>query len=288
MAAMKTVRAVVWAASVSLLLATAPAAAQDEGMDDEETLIQADPEAGLGDEPEAQGELDDGPAPVAGGSSTPQPLWASLYFRMPIVPAFMLELLLDSAPTIVDPAFGATFARRSDDGFSWQLGLGYSSYSFEGPFRAKNDPDQDTEWLESDLGLLHLTGSMLWSTSFLDGMLALEYGIGLDIGIVLGELRRSEARALGNGEYEKCQTPGWQGDFVYCATNPTGGTAAYDENGEHYNVVEENVPPAAVVPMLPHLALRFVPHERVQIKLEFAYSVFQFWWGMSAGFGFGA
>jgi len=119
--------------------------------------------------------------------------------------------------------------------------------------------------------------------------------LGLDMGIVTGELKRTEAfRATPGGAFGPCTgvlnpailapsgTP-------YCNVALRNGvpvtTNNFDELGEQYGVIETRVPPVALMPALPEIALRFTPHRNVAIKLEAAYGVFQFWFGLSAAYG---
>ena len=93
------------------------------------------------------------------------------------------------------------------------MGIGYQSFAFSGPFRTKGGDPNDTEWVESSLGLVHLTGSILWEAKFAE-QLAFQYGVGLDLGIVTGELKRTEAyqnaeRQL--GQVHRASAPG-----IYC------------------------------------------------------------------------
>jgi hypothetical protein len=209
------------------------------------------------------------------------------YFRYVFVPAFMLELFLEEAPTVANPAFGiAANYRSSTGGPSFQLGIGYTSYAFEDPFRATGDPRTDTEWVESDLGMLHVTGSILWSAEIAEKKLFFEYGIGLDIGILLGGITRTEAHINSvTHQWEACQSAGVP-DPVYCEPPSRAGisTNAYDEEGAHYGVDEERVPPIGLMPMVPHLALRYDAMEEVAIKLEAAYGIAQIWLGLSAAY----
>lgn len=244
----------------------------DEGDEDE------------GDEEEAEGEdegEEDEDEDEASEDSGPRTWFFGPYFRFVLVPAFIPQLFLDEAPTVANPAFGVNATRRGEP-VHIVLGLGYTGYSFEDPFRASGDPVTDTEWVESNLGLIHATASLLWDTE-LSEQFGFEYGFGADLGIVTGELVRTEAYPTGGGGYAPCIGP------LNPPTAPPGycepGAVAYDQNGAHYNVVEERVPPIALVPMIPHLALRYTPASEWVVKAEVAYGIVQFWFGISAAYG---
>jgi hypothetical protein len=265
---------------------------------------QGDPEAEEAAEAEAASEgAADGdsdasaePAPEAASSGAggegagPRPWWFGAYFQTAFVPSFMLKLFLDDAPTVSSVGVGATVTHRNKDGMSLVFGIGYAGYGFEGPFRIAGDPAQDTEMLKSTLSLLHLRVQMLWSTEIVPSKLSFEYGVGLDLGVVLGELTRSEAYADAQGQYQACAAPGLAAAGVpnplYCdiPVNVLGGTDAYDADGAHYNVVEKRVPPVMLIPMLPALALRFTPIPALAIKLDAAFGLMQLAVGLSASY----
>jgi hypothetical protein len=197
----------------------------------------------------------------------------------------MLKIFLDDAPTVSNAAFGVTATHRSADGMSIVLGLGYASYGFAGPFRISGDPETDTEYLDSTLGILHLRGMMTWSTPIIDNMLSFEYGVGLDIGVVLGSLTRSEAYKDPSGAYQRCSGP-LQPNPIFCELPAGGGrTDAYDQHGAHYGVVEKRVPPVAGALMLPALALRYTPIRPLALQLNAAFGLLQFSLGISAAYG---
>lgn len=241
--------------------------------------------------PDASGEpadpdADAAPVKAAAAAGDVAPTWwIGPYLEGVIVPSFLLKLFLAASPTVFNPSFGATVAHRNADGFSWVLGLGYAGYGFDGPFRAKGDPELDTEYLNSSLGLLNARGMLLWSAE-ISRTLSFEYGVGVELGVVLGEMRRSEAYKDANGEYAACTGVG-NPDPAYCeqTTNLLVTTNAYNEAGAHYNVKEERVPPVAAALMLPALALRYTPVNNIAIKLEAAFGLLQFSFGISASYG---
>lgn len=207
----------------------------------------------------------------------PRNWYVGPWFRLLIVPSFVLDIFLDDSPTIVSPAFGlgATMRRKN---VSFAFGLGYTTYHFEDPFLAKGDPVLDTEWVEGSLSLVHATGSILWPIK-LSKAFTFEYGFGADLGIVLGELRRTEAYGLSRGRWAPCVGPG-NPDLNFCET----GSVPYNESGGHYDVEEKRIPPVAILPMLPHLALRWRPEKNWAVKLEGAYGILQLWAGLSIAF----
>jgi hypothetical protein len=270
-----------------------PSFAQDEAEDDasedaEGSAEESAVEAGDAEAAEApEGEAKSGEAPAA-ASGAGQVWWVGAYLDGVVVPSFLLNIFLAESPTVFNASFGATITHRNADGFSWVLGLGYAGYAFDGPFRAKGDPEEDTEYLDSGLGFLHARGMLLWSSNITQN-LAFEYGVGIQIGVVLGELTRSEAYRDASGNYQACSGPGVP-DLLFCEqTTPLGlATNKYDEEGAHYGVKEERVPPVAAALMIPALALRYQPMDQLAIKLEASFGLMQFSFGLSASYGLGS
>jgi hypothetical protein len=234
---------------------------------------------------------------AAAGSGVTPTWWVGPYLEGLIVPSFMLKIFLAAAPSVFNASFGATVTHRNADGFSWVLGLGYAGYAFDGPFRAKGDPELDTEYLNSSIGFVHARGMLLWSAD-ISRTLSFEYGVGIQLGVVVGELRRSEAYKDSSGNYHACAGAGDPRDPLvgsfdpamrYCEPTTNGSFSnAYNEAGAHYNVKEERVPPVAAALMIPALALRFQPIDQLAIKLEAAFGLMQFSFGLSAAYGIGS
>ena len=213
----------------------------------------------------------------------------------------MLKPIFERAASISNEGLGLVVSHSSRGGITAQLGLGYQGFHFEGAFNPNNSLIEDTEWVTSKLGIVHLTGSVLWPVS-LHRKWTLELGVGADIGIVTGSLHRNEAYPE-NGGFHPCEGPG-EPDFTGPNEDQQGMPAAYCEqaydrdgdpiatsgasvSGAHYNDRESRVPPLMLIPMLPHVALRFEPSERIAIKLEGAFGLAQLWLGASIHIGFG-
>ena len=209
------------------------------------------------------------------------------------VPSYMMQVWFDRAPSITNNGFGLALTHRSEDGFSLVIGAGYTPYDFDGPFLAAGNPDEDTEISTSNLKLWHVTASVLWSVIFHE-MLALEIGLGLDFGVLSGDVMRTEAYSTAGGGYDACAGPGMPpinapSGTLYCDTAANGATVTTDPmvEGEHYGVREDRILPVFGGLNLPQLALRFAPHRYVAVKAEFAFGIVQMWAGASLQIGFG-
>ena len=272
---------------------------EEEAADDESSEEGSDDEESEGDEAddddEAEGDEEDDGEKGEGdeakeGEDAPADASRSWFFgpylRYAILPAFMLKIGLADAPTVDNAAFGIAANHRDAEGMSFEIGLGYTGLGFHGPMREDGDPPEDTEWVDSDLAMVHATGSVYWTATIIDE-LAFEYGLGIDIGLLLGDVVRTEAYRP-NGDWRRC--PG----VIPQISDPVGGsycgppnalpTDAYDEDGEHYGVTEKRVPPVFASLMLPHLALRYAPITELAVKLEGALGFPMFFIGLSVAY----
>jgi len=253
--------------------------------DDEETGDDAEAPADDAPADDANAESGSSVAAATAPDASDAHAWSfGPYLRYVVVPSFMVELFVDLAPNITNAAFGATARYRTKPGGPMiDFGIGYASYAFTGAFRSKGGTEGDTEWVESSLGLVHLTGSIIWDTP-ISSQFAFEYGVGLDFGIITGEFKRTEAYGSPAG-YGKCTGVG-QPDPAYCAAPITPGlpTDPYNVKGEQYNVVDESVPAVIGLPMLPRLAIRYQPIPELAIRAEGAYGLVQLWLGLSVAY----
>jgi outer membrane protein OmpA-like peptidoglycan-associated protein len=219
------------------------------------------------------------------------------YWRHLWVPRFMQKVFFEQAPSIstglfkLEPNIGLVATWRNASGFALQFGLGHSSYRFKGYFRTKGDPIDATEYARSTLDFWYGTVAALWSAEIVKE-LAVEFGFGLDLGLLTGDIERTEAYYDRNGWHpcRKPLDPALQSSdgVTYCA-KPRGGAATDppDKFGEHYHVKVGKmgsggkIPPIVPIPTIPMLALRFAPIRDLVIKWELGYSIIEFWTGAS-------
>lgn len=223
--------------------------------------------------------------------------FAGVMYRHIIVPTFIQHLFADGGVTASDPGVGGEFTYRKD-GFSITGSLWWQNFAFVNPFRTNGDSAFNTEIINSNWSSIIGAVSFMWSTPFND-MLALEYGVDLGLGVVLGNGTRSEAYPSNGpgsvGGYHACSMandPNEVPNGVYCAPNPGGGTSATDDqNGEHYNVTARKWTDGGSVPNvipwlgLPHIALRFKPVHQFQARLDMGFFG-GFFFGLGAQYGF--
>jgi hypothetical protein len=281
------------------LLCADRAAAQDAGGSAamSEQAVPTEGEEGPASLSDEQALYEEGNRPAAARDST-DPYedpgegyyFLGAFYRHVVVPKFIQNLFVDGGATVSNPGFGVQFEYRKA-GFSIVGSVWWQDFGFSGPFRESGDPDVNTEIIDSNWSSLFASASFLWSTAFND-MFAIEYGIDVGLGVVLGSGRRTEAYPGSDvGGYNRCRGP-TDPRADYCAPTRSGGATDPDgSDGEHYNVVARkwsdggNVP--NVVPWLglPHIALRFKPIRQLQIRVDGGFFG-GFWFGGSLSYGF--
>lgn len=218
------------------------------------------------------------------------------FYRHVFLPEFMLNIFFDRSTSTNNPGVGAevTYRKKNFDiiGSVWWQG-----YSGEGPFLGKGDPDIETEFNESSLSVIYAGATFLWSIPLSD-IFAFEYGAGVALGYVIGDLERTEAYpSTGEGSvdgYARCNGPNDpEEQSNYCAPTRSGGPTDPDgEDGEHYGVLAQRWTDGGSVPNLflwisvPHLALRIKPIHQVMMRIETGFSTGGFFLGASTAYGF--
>lgn len=218
-----------------------------------------------------------------------------LMYREIVVPKFMQALFVDGGTTVANPGFGAQFEYRKD-AFSIIGSLWWQDFSFTGPYRSAGDPATNTEIIASTWSMVAASASFLWSTA-LNDMFAIEYGVDVGLGVVLGSGIRDEAYSTDNnqtfhpctGALDPADTA--NGGGTYCSPTASGGpTDLEGTNGEHYHIPASkwsdggNVP--NVIPWLglPHIGLRIKPIHQLQIRIDGGFFA-GFWFGASLSYG---
>lgn len=215
-----------------------------------------------------------------------------LMYRQIVVPKFMQGLFIEGGATVSNPGFGVQFEYRKD-AFSIIGNLWWQDFGFNAAFREAGDPEGNMEMLDSSWSSVFASASFLWSTAFND-MFAIEYGVDVGLGVVLGDGIRTEAYSTdGGASYRACAGAGDPNDTtgIYCHPTVSGGATDPDgENGEHYGVVARKWSDGGGVPNvipwlgIPHIALRIKPIHQLQIRIDGGFFA-GFWFGASLSYG---
>lgn len=225
------------------------------------------------------------------------------FYRHTWTPAFILKLFLDDITSANNPGTGLELTYRKDN-LDITTNVYWQSYHDYGPFRTSGDPLGNTEIINSHLSVIGIGANFLWSTSFND-VFALEYGIDVGVGVVMGDMIRDEAYP----EPDK-SVAGQKAGWAPCMgpNNPTtnslgqavGNGSTYcdspsvpaGQKGEQYHVKALRWTQGGSVPnvwfrlALPHLALRIKPMKQMVMRVDFGFDLFSgFFVGGGLAFG---
>jgi hypothetical protein len=241
-------------------------------------------------------------------------------WRFSRVPTWLLPAYgVEAGPAVSTPLSVQGELAWRKDGFQVLGSVGFTRLNMRGPFQLRNDPIEDTEWLEGNFKFLNLTATVTWSTAFTDWF-QIEYGFEAGLGFLFGDLTRSEAYKRANGSWGKC--PAWASQttnrndaiqFNPLFPSPTREQQRYcdipigdgkpdmvppasdpaDRDGAQYGVKAErglfNGGVPHVVPILgPRLSLRFKPVHQVVLRVDVPLPIIPFgiMGGVAAQYGF--
>ncbi len=230
------------------------------------------------------------------------------FYRHHFLPEAMFKLFLDAAPSENFPQIGGEFIHRKD-GFDVIASVYYADFSGHGPFLGKGDPPTDVEWIDSSLWAVMGGVTFLWGSHFSDWF-AIQYGLGIGVGALLGDIVRTEAYPTNDG-HARCVAPSNPGQpgsaqtdqpFVapsagetvqqYCAAPTNFPTDADGATGEHYGVTARTWLDGGSVPNLwfrfaPQLSLRFKPMHYLLLRIDGGFDLFSgAFVGAAAAIGF--
>jgi hypothetical protein len=253
----------------------APEESGDEPSDEKtDEAAKDEPMAGEGDTTEER--TDGSPVEVPGKSY----MFLGLRYRGIIVPTFMMNMFGEGGDGVYVHAFGPEFSIRKDN-FEYNFSVWYADYGMEPtPWKAKDDPIEAYEIVESKLKVLYLTADFLWSSD-LSPQFAINYGMGAGVGFVFGDLYRTQAMPPTAGaptaDFVKCPAPG---AHPYC-----------DTDNDHYDGYSEpSWADGGSKPIIfPWLALqtgvRFKPHKNFVTRLDLGFGTSGFFFGLGADYG---
>jgi hypothetical protein len=202
-------------------------------------------------------------------------------FRETWIPKFMISLFGDGGNTVSIPMFGPEVTIRRNH-FEYVLSAMYSIYSLgdplhQVPFKAKTDPDVAYELVDANLKVLYLESEFLWSTE-LDPTFAIDYGAGLGVGLVFGDIHRQQAHPVNDVAGDPYQ-------YVPCEpVEPPPGTATHagycgSDNNHYGNYTEKSWADGGSKPIIfPWLAIqtgfRYKPTRQFMARFDLGWNLF--------------
>jgi hypothetical protein len=209
-----------------------------------------------------------------------------LRYRAITAPKFMMNIFGQGGRTIVAHGIGPEFIIRKN-AFEYQLSAMFTTYPMEPtPFKAKSDGAEAWEIVESKIKVLYLASDFMWSQDFAPEF-AFNYGFGAGMGIVWGDLYRTQAYPgpganMSTGE-----------GFLPCASNmdPRDPGDFCGSDNDHYNgYTEPNWANGGSKPIIfPWLALqtgvRYKPHRNFIARFDAGFGTSGFFLGVGADYG---
>jgi hypothetical protein len=223
-----------------------------------------------------------------------------LRYRGNIIPAFALNLFVNEAPTIYTNAIGIEFEHRKD-GFSIIPSLTYQEYGTGNVLLLDNTGDRNINgnWsvINSSMKGIYANLDVLWSTQ-LNKNFAFEYGFGVGIGTLFGDLGINWVRPAGAGETPDVTSSDGRG-WKLCQTEGEGGLNSGCNRRDHQNAsvakvggyVEPSWFDGGARPnffpwlSVPQFGLRYKPAKDFQARLGVGFALTGFWFGLSGSWG---
>ncbi len=202
-------------------------------------------------------------------------------YRAIIVPKFVLNIFGEGGKNLFFPAAGGLELSIHSPKMEYDIALWYAGYGFDDMlFKGNNEPEKAWEFIDSSLKTIYGTVDFLWLADMAPD-LHLTYGFSLGLGVVFGNLIRTQAYPVppGSQNYRKC--PG-------VIPSPQPGSD-FCKDGEHYGYNEPNWFDNGSKPVVfPWIAvqtgLRYQIGD-VAMRLDLGFGTSAFFMGLAADIG---
>jgi hypothetical protein len=218
--------------------------------------------------------------------------------RFTRLPQFLLNLFVAGGPPGVwIPSYGIEGTMRRD-GFDTTLHLTYADWSLTDgkPFGFKGKDEKNVAWelVTSNLKLLNLGVDLQWGTEF-NKNFAFQYGITTGLALVLGDLKRVQARPKDGVAMDPNASDGKPGDLEACpgvVRTPERGAAFCTSDNNHYGDYTEpswfsgGKRPNLYASFGPQIGVRFKPGKPFMARLNIGWDIFQGpFFGLNGSYG---
>lgn len=200
-------------------------------------------------------------------------------YRLQVMPKFVQNWFAEGGETLTVHTPGLEFGIRQD-GFEYNIFGMLGMYDMTNvPFKGKSDVELAWETITANYKVLFLGSDFMWSTPEFAQGLSMIYGAGIGLGIVFGDMQRTQAYPDGNGSYIPCAGT-FNPDPAYC-----------DNINDHYNgYVEPTWADGGSSPVVfpwiaGQLGLRYKVHKNFVARLEGGYAISSFFVGLGADYG---
>lgn len=224
--------------------------------------------------------------------------FVGIRYRGTIIPKFIQNLFVDEGGTVYSNSFAVEVDIRQD-GRSMIPWIQYTDYSMgDTLFLTKGkDPNDTTQYsvVNSGLKALYLGLDEMWSAPIAEHF-DFEYGFGVGIGFVFGDLQNNWVYGDPNGplkasnglQLSKCQNVNSDPSSVMSCQPAQHQNASEAKVG---NYVEKNWFNGGSVPVvfphisIPQIGLRYKPIKQLEARLQVGFSITGFWWGLGVDYG---
>jgi len=223
-------------------------------------------------------------------------LFAGLRYRGVVLPKFILDAFVEGGQTVYTNQIGLELDIRKN-GFSVIPAISYAEFGTgDILYKDKGAADFVGNYAVGNSGLkaLQLSVDLLWSAK-INKVLDFEYGIGLGVGFIFGNLLNNWVKegtgnpqyTANNGKtYTRCDAEGPVGSGCNKADHQKSEVARvnnYEEPSWANGGSKPNVIPWVAIPQI---GLRFKPIKQFESRLGLGVSLTGFWFGLSGNYGF--
>lgn len=213
--------------------------------------------------------------------------FAGARYRLQVIPQFVQNWFAEGGETLIVHTPGVEFGIRQD-GFEYSIFGMLGMYDMTNvPFKGNSDVELAWETITTNYKVLFLGSDFMWSTPEFARGLSATYGAGIGLGLVFGDMQRTQAYPDGNGSYVPCA-----GTFNPFVPGPVSEPGQYcDDVNDHYNgYVEPSWANGGASPLIfPWIAgqvgLRYKAHKNFVARLDAGYSIASFFVGLGADYG---
>ena len=218
-------------------------------------------------------------------------------FRNFIVPKFMINIFADGGTTVNAFSFRPVELTIRKDRTEYDFALSYTDFSMN-PFMFKGKKEGPTsyELVASSMKAIGLTVDLLYDFP-IDDKGRFDFMIGGGVGIlgIFGNLYRSQAHPRTGTAGDPADPQQWQPCPGQTTDPYCDGSNNHFTNGDSFPAGSYDEPSWAnggskpfIMPYisLPQLSLRFKPIKQIQTRADVGFSIFGFYMGLTAGYGF--
>jgi hypothetical protein len=216
---------------------------------------------------------------------TQQYLFIGARYRVQYVPQFLQNLFAEGGSPLWVQTPGIEFGMRKDR-FETSIFAMLGVYSMDAvSFKGKTDPELAWELVDANYKVLFLGADFMWSTPEFTKGLSMIYGAGIGLGLVFGDMNRTQSYPNGSGGFSPCAN-------AFDVRGNVLGVGQYcDDANDHYNgYVEPSWANGGSSPIIfpwlgGQLGLRYKAHRNFVARVELGVTITSMFFGIGADYG---